>query len=122
MVRFCKTVVVRIWARLLIILLALALLHGQPLSAGETSRDFDRWLAELKKEAISQGVPTAIVEAALTGVTLREEVLKRDRNQPEFKLTLAAYLKRIVSEQRVAKGRRMLGVAKVALRAMMGRD
>lgn len=92
----------------IIAVLALILVNGQPLLAGEVSRDFDHWLAELKQEAVSEGVPATLVAEVLDGVTLREDVLKRDRSQPEFKLTLAAYLARIVSEQRVAKGRKML--------------
>jgi membrane-bound lytic murein transglycosylase B len=70
--------------------------------------DFAGWLNELKAEAIADGVSVSVVEAALAGVEPRAEVLKKDRNQPEFKLSLAGYLARIVSERRVAKGRRML--------------
>ncbi|MCK4839531.1 MAG: lytic murein transglycosylase, partial [Desulfobulbaceae bacterium] len=87
---------------------AVLILHGRLLQAGEGSHDFGSWLAEFKKEAISEGIPVSVVERALAGVELREEVLKKDRNQPEFKLTMGNYLDRIVSEQRVAKGRRML--------------
>ncbi len=108
MADFHKIFVAPLPLRALLTFFTLALLHGQPLLAGEPGRDFDRWLAELKQEAVSEGVPAALVAEVLDGVELREEVLKRDRSQPEFKLTLGGYLKRIVSEQRVAKGRRML--------------
>ena len=108
MTNLCKITVARLPIRAFIMVFTLALLHGQPLLAEEAGQDFARWLTELKQEAISEGVPAALVAEALDGVELRAEVLKRDRNQPEFKLTLAAYLKRIVSEQRVAKGRRLL--------------
>jgi membrane-bound lytic murein transglycosylase B len=95
-------------SRLRWILLLLVLLLGPPLVAGAAERDFGAWLAELKQEAISEGVPAAVVEEALAGVKLREEVLTHDRNQPESKLSLAGYLGRIVTETRVAKGRQML--------------
>ncbi|MEN8135088.1 MAG: lytic murein transglycosylase [Thermodesulfobacteriota bacterium] len=108
MSNFCKIFAVRLPSRALITVFTLVLLHGHPLLAAESGQDFGRWLVELKEEAISEGVPASIVEEALAGIELREEVLKRDRNQPEFKLTLAGYLKRIVSKPRVAKGRRML--------------
>jgi membrane-bound lytic murein transglycosylase B len=108
MTHFCKIFAAPLPIRAFIMVFTLALLHGQPLLAGEIDRDFDRWLVELKEEAISEGVPAVLVAEALDGVELRAEVLKRDRNQPEFKLTLAGYLKRVVSEKRVAKGRRML--------------
>jgi membrane-bound lytic murein transglycosylase B len=92
-----------------------------PLHAEQVGEDFELWLAELKKEALAEGVPAVIVEEALAGVKLREEVIKRDRSQPEFKLTLASYLGRIVSEQRVAKGRRMLAENRRLLDEIGGR-
>ena len=108
MSRFCKTSVFDLFVILPATVLALLLLWGQPLAAEEAVLDFNSWLVGLKKEAVSQGIPVSIVDNALAGVTLREEVIKLDRNQPEFKLTLEGYLERIVSEQRVAKGRKML--------------
>lgn len=120
MTNSCKIFVVQLPLRVLIIVFTLALLHGQPLFAGERGLEFDRWLAELKQEAVGEGVPAAVVAEALDGVKLREEVLKRDRNQPEFKLTLGGYLKRIVSEQRVAKGRRMLAEHRPLLEEIAG--
>jgi membrane-bound lytic murein transglycosylase B len=98
----------KIPVQMLCLFLVLALIHAQPLSAGESEHDFATWLTELKAEAVSEGLPALLVEEALGGVELREEVLKQDRNQPEFKLSLASYVKRIVSEGRVAKGRQML--------------
>jgi membrane-bound lytic murein transglycosylase B len=98
----------RLLMRIILLGLVLVLLPGPLLAAVAADRDFEGWLADLKKEAISEGVPAAIVAEALDGVKLREEVLSHDRNQPESKLTLAGYLDRIVSEARVAKGRRLL--------------
>lgn len=108
MTYFCEFFAARHRIGVFILALTLMMLHVHPLFAGENDRDFGRWLVELKEEAIAEGIPAALVAETLDGVELRAEVLKRDRNQPEFKLTLASYIQRIVSEQRVAKGRRML--------------
>lgn len=84
-----------------------------PLSCGlavAAENDFPTWLHELKQEAIRDGIPAAVVGEALDGITLREEVISKDRNQPEFKLTFEEYLKRVVSERRVQKGLRMMAV------------
>jgi len=78
------------------------------LQAQGNGRDFKLWLDELKKEALAEGVPASIIEKALAGVKPREEIIKRDQNQPEFQLSLASYLERIVSESRVARGRRIM--------------
>jgi len=100
---------VAVWRCLIIVVITVfTFAHSQSLQAEEGGGDFELWLAGLKAEALRDGVPAEIVEKALSGVKLREEVIKRDRNQPELKLTLASYLDRIVSEQRIAKGRRML--------------
>lgn len=108
---------------IVVLVTALTLLfgEGQALAAGESRPDFAQWLIELKQEAIGEGIPAAVVDGALAGVELREEVLTRDRNQPEVKLTLTAYLQRIVSEQRVAKGRKMLVEYRPLLNAIADR-
>jgi membrane-bound lytic murein transglycosylase B len=92
----------------------------QGLKAAE-SDDFGAWLVALKAEAIGDGVPVSVVEKAFAGVELRADVLKRDRNQPEAKLGLASYLARIVSEQRVAKGRRMMNEHRQLLEELAAR-
>src|SRR5690606_14991078 len=49
------------------------------------------------------------VSAALDGLEPLEQVIERDRNQPEFRLDFATYLSRVVSERRGEQGRRVLG-------------
>ncbi|MEN8143181.1 MAG: lytic murein transglycosylase, partial [Thermodesulfobacteriota bacterium] len=82
--------------------------------------DFPSWLTALKEEAVREGVPVAIVSEALDGITLREEVISRDRNQPEFKLSFKEYLGRVVSERRVQKGLRMMAVHRQLLDEVAG--
>lgn len=68
---------------------------------------FDDWLAQLRLDASAAGVSDATIKSALSNVTLREKVVKYDRNQPEFKLTYPIYLKKVVTSTRVAQGKKL---------------
>lgn len=81
-----------------------------PSLSGAAENDFSSWLQELKEEAVREGVPASVVAEALDGISLREEVVSRDRNQPEFKLSFEDYLGKVVSERRVRKGIRMMAL------------
>jgi len=70
---------------------------------------FKAFLAALRKEALERGISQKTLDAALTGLEPVSEVIERDRNQPESKLALNAYLSRIISEERVTTGRMKLG-------------
>ena len=65
---------------------------------------FDTWLAAFRQEASAQGISTATLDAALTGITLIERVVELDQRQPEFQQTFYDYLSRRVTEYRVARG------------------
>ncbi|NTV15078.1 MAG: lytic murein transglycosylase [Desulfobulbaceae bacterium] len=82
---------------------ALLLLLAFPARGGEA--DFAAWLAGLRRQALAEGISAATFDAALAGVEPVPSVLESDRNQPEFKLNLETYLKRVVSEGRVAAGK-----------------
>jgi membrane-bound lytic murein transglycosylase B len=89
----------------------LLLLMGAVLSAGAARADsFDDWLAGLRREAASAGVSQATLGAALAGVRPMPDVLDQDRNQPEFTMTFAQYLPKVVSPTRIADGRRMMQI------------
>lgn len=83
-----------------------ALLSAVPLHA-ETP-DFGQWLQELREEALGLGISAATLDAALTGIEPIPRVIELDRRQPELTWTLDQYLNRIVSEERVARGREKL--------------
>lgn len=70
--------------------------------------DFADWLDELRREAQTAGVSSTTLERALTGLAPLAEVLAADRNQPEFKRTLAEYLSSAISDNRVREGRELL--------------
>jgi peptidoglycan lytic transglycosylase B len=70
--------------------------------------DFASWLDEVRHEARTAGISPATLDAALSGLQPLSGVLAADRNQPEFKRTLAEYLASAISDDRVREGRALL--------------
>jgi membrane-bound lytic murein transglycosylase B len=67
--------------------------------------DFATWLMEIREEAIRSGIRPDVVDEAFDGVKPNRRVIKRDRNQSEFKLTLSTYMDRVVTSRNVSIGR-----------------
>lgn len=70
--------------------------------------DFAACVATLQQRARAEGISAQVVDGALAKVQQLPKVIALDRKQPEFTTTLATYLSRRVTEQRVAKGRELL--------------
>jgi membrane-bound lytic murein transglycosylase B len=70
--------------------------------------DFDIWLKELAREARGMGISEATLAGALTGLKPIPRVVKRAANQAEDVFSATRYVKRMVSETRVVKGRQKL--------------
>lgn len=66
------------------------------------------WIAAFKPRALAQGIAAAMLDQALMGVGLREDVLEKERTQAEFSRTIWTYLDRAVSPDRIAAGRAAL--------------
>ena len=77
-------------------------------TAHAQQRTFDAWLDDFRSAALVASISPATVDAALAGLTPLEEVIERDRTQPEFTLDFRTYLTRIVSQGRIEEGQRML--------------
>lgn len=58
---------------------------------------FDEWLAGLRAEAAGRGISERTLGAALRGLEPMPIVVRRDRTQAEFTLTLDAYVRRRVT-------------------------
>ena len=74
------------------------------------SFDLDRWYAiveGVRSRATSENISPEITDATLKSVALIPSILKSDKNQSEFKLTLDGYLQRTVNPTRISTGRRM---------------
>ncbi|MHB1092715.1 lytic murein transglycosylase [Thiobacillus sp.] len=70
--------------------------------------DFDAWLGDFRQDAKAQGISSATLDAALTGVVPNERVIELDRRQPEFLQTFSSYLGRRVTPAQVARGQDQL--------------
>ncbi len=68
--------------------------------------DFEAWLEDFKKEALADGISRKIVDSALFDIEPIPRVIELDRNQPEFNLSLGEYLRMMLSQGRIDKGKR----------------
>src|SRR5262245_51131921 len=66
------------------------------------------WLRGVRAEALKAGVDGGTLDAALGSVEEIPRVMELARNQPEFKMTWDQYLRIVVSDERVAKGRALI--------------
>lgn len=80
--------------------------------------DFQACLGNIKAMALREGVPEAVADQALSGLTPDQRVLDLDSRQPEFTLTLGRYLANAISADRVARGRQMLAQHRGLLQAV----
>src|SRR6056300_1712993 len=88
------------------IILAIGFMLWAPLALADAS--FDEWLTQLRKDAVADGISNATLDAALSDVKLIERVIELDRSQPEFTLTFAEYLDRVVPVSRQKRARARL--------------
>ena len=86
------------------ILMLIALMIS-PFTFAKADEAFDAWLADLRADALAQGISETTISIALSNVQLREKVVKYDRNQPEFKLTYERYMRNVVPASRVKEGK-----------------
>jgi membrane-bound lytic murein transglycosylase B len=88
----------------------------QTAHADNSPAGFAEFLAELKREAVEKrGISQATADTALDGIQPLERVLKRDRSQAEFKLTLAEYSQRVITDTNVQVGKRLINVHRTLL-------
>ncbi|MCQ2581715.1 MAG: lytic murein transglycosylase [Alphaproteobacteria bacterium] len=78
--------------------------------ANTGSFDIDRWygiLDDVRVRAANEKISPHVVDAVLVSPVLIPSILKSDKNQSEFKMTLDAYLSRTVSQKRIKSGHSM---------------
>ncbi|WP_282091599.1 lytic murein transglycosylase [Epibacterium ulvae] len=66
---------------------------------------YDRWVAGFQGRAQARGISSQTLRTAFRGAGYLPGVIKRDRNQTEFKRSLEDYLSIAVSDERLQKGR-----------------
>ena len=90
----------------LLLIVALVLLFFAPPVMGEGK--FEEWVKTFKTEAVQSGISSSLLDQAFEDVAPIPRVLELDRKQPESRMTFVEYRKKIVSQQRIQRGRQML--------------
>jgi len=75
--------------------------------AAHADANFETWLKDLKKEAISKGISESIVNTAMNDVKPIARIIELDRKQPEGTMTFEKYQKRVITNARIQQGRRL---------------
>ena len=88
--------------------LAAGLLAAQLSAGAQSTESFAAWLAELRAEALANGVRAATLHIALSDIAPIPRIIELDRDQPEFTLTFREYLERVVPQARIDRARARL--------------
>ncbi|MCB8821899.1 lytic murein transglycosylase [Microvirga rosea] len=76
-----------------------------------TCRDpagFEKWLGDVRQEAIQRGISANAVDTSLAGVTFDPNVIRKDRGQGVFKQSFEQFAGRMVSSYRLKTGSALL--------------
>lgn len=71
--------------------------------------DFERWdvvLNDIRTKAITQNIDSSVIDETLKNPLFIPGIVKSDKNQKEFTLTMDKYLQLTVSNDRIAKGKK----------------
>ena len=79
---------------------------------------YDNWVATFRERAARQGFSQELLSNSFRGTGYLPGVIKRDRNQVEFKKSLEDYLSIAVSDERVLKGRAAFSRHQSSLKAI----
>jgi membrane-bound lytic murein transglycosylase B len=77
-------------------------------AASPALADFASCVDGIRAQAVSQGVPSQVASAALSGLSPDMKVIEAMNNQPEFRTPIWDYLGALVDEERVQEGRALL--------------
>lgn len=68
------------------------------------AQNWQAWLAELRQEALAQGIQPAVFDAAFADVKPHRQVINLDRSQPERRLTYLQYRNSRIDPYRIRLG------------------
>ena len=88
-------------------LAALLATLATPLAAQDCGGDLSAFKAELRAEAIADGIPAAAADRFLAAAAIDPSVLQADRAQGVFQLDFITFSRRLISADRIARGRAM---------------
>lgn len=82
------------------------------------NQGYDSWVVAFRTRAARQGLNETTLSAGFRNTGYLPGVVKRDRNQTEFKRSLEDYLSIAVSDERVRRGREALARERTTLNAI----
>lgn len=77
--------------------------------ADRGSFDLDRWdkiMSDIRTRATAENISKSVIDDTLKSPVFIPSIVKSDKNQSEFKLTLEQYLNRTVNEDRIKTGKK----------------
>ncbi|WP_425484670.1 lytic murein transglycosylase [Aureimonas mangrovi] len=77
-------------------------------SCGDSAQGFAPWLESFKQTARQAGIGQNTIDTALGGVTYNSEVIRLDRNQRSFRLSLDEFMERRAPASFVQRGKRIM--------------
>ena len=72
--------------------------------SNSTNHDFNNWLKDFKKEALSLGVSEIVVNEVMSNAKFLPKVIEYDRYQPEFYEDTFTYIKKRSSKKKLREG------------------
>ena len=82
---------------------------------------YDAWVKAFRGRAAGKGISEATLRTAFRGTGYLPGVVKRDRNQTEFKRSLEDYLSIAASDERISKGRAAFAQHRATLSTLEGK-
>jgi len=64
----------------------------------------DRWIYGFRRHCVAEGIRPDVFDSAFRDVGLNEEIVRRDRSQPEFVTPIRDYIATVVSVERIRNG------------------
>ena len=71
---------------------------------GNENINFDKWLSQFKKKALSNNISQETINLALSNVKFLPKVIEYDRYQPEFYEDTKTYISKRTSNKKLSKG------------------
>ncbi|SLN53286.1 Membrane-bound lytic murein transglycosylase B precursor [Roseovarius albus] len=78
------------------------------IKTGTGNAGFDQWIRGFRGRALAQGISPQVFDRAFKNVRYNTDIIKKDRNQSEFKSQIWDYLDNATSPVRVENGKKAL--------------
>ena len=75
-------------------------------SSKPVKKNFNQFILEFSQNKLSEKFDKTLIKSFVKNTKFIKRVIELDRSQPEFKLTLAEYLNKVVTKNRIKKAKR----------------